>query len=102
MKICPKCKILKSLSDFRLRSDRVNSYRSWCKQCYANYSSGYRRRFPDKVREASCQYSNSEKGKIARKKYDFRQQSLERFGGNRKNVFNKFKHKSRKNYLIDI
>jgi 5-methylcytosine-specific restriction endonuclease McrA len=36
-KRCSKCGLTKSLTEFRIRKDRVGKHTSWCKLCYAQY-----------------------------------------------------------------
>jgi len=48
MKICSKCKVNKSLDQFRIRKERKSGYRSDCKECEYKYSQLNRREYFNK------------------------------------------------------
>lgn len=50
-KICSKCKIEKSITEFRKRTGRKSGYASWCKECSDKSIKLWRENNKEKVRE---------------------------------------------------
>jgi 5-methylcytosine-specific restriction endonuclease McrA len=79
MKACGRCKVFKSLDNFNKRSDRIDQYSSWCKQCQKDASGhrGSRKGYFDQRRrtqehkdyQAKWQRENKSRLEAYRKKY---------------------------------
>lgn len=70
-KTCTKCKIEKSISDFYKDQNTEDKYRSYCKECIANYGKKYRQKNlkEDKERKKKYYQDNTEKIKAEQKKW---------------------------------
>jgi hypothetical protein len=66
-KRCPKCKQIKSVSEFSKRCNRPIGYESHCKQCRKEYFKLYRR--SDTGISVNRNYKQSENGKQSEKRY---------------------------------
>src|ERR1700727_2654001 len=50
VKRCSKCKQIKNVSEFRLKTKGLSAYRSSCRKCEAAYARSHAKAHPDKVR----------------------------------------------------
>jgi len=71
-KICKKCNIEKSLSEFgKRKNNKIDGHRNECKDCINKQHKKWRKRNPEKVKEGKKKYykNNLEKVKEKNKKY---------------------------------
>jgi hypothetical protein len=63
-KICPECQTFKRLSDFNKLSKSNDGLDYWCKHCFRQYHSNWRKSHPESVKWSSNKYHQANRKKM--------------------------------------
>ena len=90
MKICPKCEIKKSITDFKKHIGKKDRLDYWCKECAKLYGKVYYQKNTDKAREYVLQ--NFDRIKIRMREYGkiYRERNAEKIREKKKQYYESY------------